>query len=68
MGGSSSKNSEDSGADRQRKKIAIVGLENSGKTTFTHRLKYGETVSTSPTIGFNLESVSTKSLDLICFD
>lgn len=62
------KNKSDKEIQRQRKKIAIVGLENSGKTTFTKRLKYGEVTQTAPTIGFELESVATNTLDLICFD
>ena len=67
MGSSGSKKKEQQEV-RHRKKIAIVGLENSGKTTFTDRLKYGKTTETSPTIGFNLESITTNTLDLVCFD
>ena len=41
--------------------IALVGLENSGKTTFANHLAYGEPKSTLPTIGVNVRFVKNKS-------
>ncbi|XP_053308931.1 uncharacterized protein LOC128471099 [Spea bombifrons] len=41
-------------------RIGMVGLDGAGKTTILYRLKLNETVSTIPTIGFNVET-----LDLI---
>eukprot|EP01084_Bolivina_argentea_P166287 288732_1 len=37
--------------------ILIVGLDSAGKTTLLYKLKLGETVTTIPTIGFNVETV-----------
>ncbi|XP_044174720.1 ADP-ribosylation factor-like [Acropora millepora] len=36
----------------------MVGLDAAGKTTILKKLKLNETVSTIPTIGFNVETVS----------
>jgi ADP-ribosylation factor-like protein 1 len=44
-------------------RILILGLDNAGKTTLLYRLKIGEVVTTIPTIGFNVESVSYKNLN-----
>ena len=38
-------------------KILMLGLDGAGKTTVLYKLKLNETVSTIPTIGFNVESV-----------
>ena len=35
----------------------MIGLDGSGKTTILYRLKYGQYINTSPTIGFNCEKV-----------
>lgn len=39
-------------------RILMVGLDAAGKTTILYKLKLNETVSTIPTIGFNVETVS----------
>ena len=39
-------------------RILMLGLDAAGKTTILYRLKFNETVSTIPTIGFNVETVS----------
>ena len=39
-------------------KILMLGLDAAGKTTVLYKLKLNETVSTIPTIGFNVETVS----------
>ena len=39
-------------------RILMVGLDAAGKTTIFYKLKLNETVSTIPTIGFNVETVS----------
>ncbi|CAI9597066.1 unnamed protein product [Staurois parvus] len=38
-------------------RILMLGLDAAGKTTILYRLKLGETVTTIPTIGFNVETV-----------
>jgi len=49
-------------------RILILGLDNAGKTTLLFRLKLGEVVSTMPTIGFNMESVTYRNLNLNVWD
>ena len=39
-------------------RILMVGLDAAGKTTILYKLKLNETVTTIPTIGFNVETVS----------
>ena len=50
--------------------ILVVGLDNSGKTTIINQLKSEEYQSTDivPTIGFNVEKFTTKSLSITAFD
>lgn len=43
-------------------RILILGLDNAGKTTILYRLKIDQVVSTTPTIGFNVESVQYKNI------
>ncbi|EPE34568.1 P-loop containing nucleoside triphosphate hydrolase [Glarea lozoyensis ATCC 20868] len=43
-------------------------LDNAGKTTLLYRLKIGEVVTTIPTIGFNVESVTYKNLNFNVWD
>ncbi|KAF2860268.1 ADP-ribosylation factor-like protein-like protein 1 [Piedraia hortae CBS 480.64] len=49
-------------------RILILGLDNAGKTTLLYRLKIGEVVTTIPTIGFNVESVTYKNLTFNVWD
>ena len=49
-------------------RVLMVGLDNAGKTTILYKLKLGETVTTIPTIGFNVESVEYKSLKFTVWD
>ncbi|CAG5110924.1 Oidioi.mRNA.OKI2018_I69.chr2.g5271.t1.cds [Oikopleura dioica] len=44
------------GAGRSAK-VAMIGLDNAGKTTILYKLKLQETVSSVPTIGFNVETL-----------
>ncbi|XP_033735367.1 ADP-ribosylation factor 1-like [Pecten maximus] len=39
-------------------RILMLGLDNAGKTTILYKLRLGEVVSTSPTVGFNVENVT----------
>ena len=52
----------------RERRILLLGLDNSGKTTILYRLKLGETVATLPTIGFNLERVRYGNTIFTCFD
>lgn len=46
----------------------MVGLDAAGKTTILYRLKLGEVVTTIPTIGFNVETVTHKNIAFTAWD
>ncbi|KAF2071946.1 hypothetical protein CYY_006740 [Polysphondylium violaceum] len=48
-------------------KIAIIGLENAGKSTLWYRLKVGESGTTTPIL-LSIETVEYKHLNFIVFD
>ena len=52
----------------QQTKIVMVGLDAAGKTTVLYKLKLGEVITTAPTIGFNVETVQYKKLDMMVWD
>ncbi|CAG8539420.1 12512_t:CDS:2 [Dentiscutata heterogama] len=45
-----------------------VGLDGAGKTTILYRLQIGEVVTTIPTIGFNVETVTYKNIKFQVWD
>lgn len=49
-------------------RILLLGLESVGKTTLLYRLKFGEKITVTPTIGFNVESFQYKDLHLNAWD
>jgi len=49
-------------------KIIMLGLDAAGKTTILYKLKFGEVVSTIPTIGFNVEEVVYKNIAFNVWD
>lgn len=49
-------------------KILMVGLDAAGKTTVLYHLKLGELVNSIPTIGFNVETIKYKNLDMCVWD
>jgi len=49
-------------------KILMVGLDAAGKTTILYRFKIGEVISSTPTIGFNVETLKYKRLNLTVWD
>lgn len=50
-------------------KILMLGLDSAGKTTMLYKLKLNETVSTIPTLGFNVETVQpTKNISFTVWD
>eukprot|EP01098_Paradermamoeba_levis_P015976 TRINITY_DN839_c0_g1_i2.p1 TRINITY_DN839_c0_g1~~TRINITY_DN839_c0_g1_i2.p1 ORF type:complete len:198 (-),score=66.53 TRINITY_DN839_c0_g1_i2:177-710(-) len=49
-------------------RLLMVGLDAAGKTTILYKLKLGEIVSTTPTIGFNVEIVEYKNLKFTMWD
>ncbi len=44
-------------------RLVMLGLDAAGKTTTLYKLKLGDVVTTIPTIGFNVETVSYGSLN-----
>mmetsp|Transcript_21574 Transcript_21574/g.52817 ORF Transcript_21574/g.52817 Transcript_21574/m.52817 type:complete len:187 (-) Transcript_21574:237-797(-) len=49
-------------------RIIMVGLDAAGKTTVLYKLKLNETITTIPTIGFNVEKLEHKNVDLTVWD
>lgn len=49
-------------------RILMLGLDAAGKTTILYKLKLNETVTTIPTIGFNVEEVKIKGLSFTVWD
>mmetsp|Transcript_20841 Transcript_20841/g.65558 ORF Transcript_20841/g.65558 Transcript_20841/m.65558 type:complete len:199 (+) Transcript_20841:62-658(+) len=49
-------------------RLVMVGLDAAGKTTILYKLKLAQVVSTVPTVGFNVESVQYRNLDLTVWD
>ena len=50
------------------KKILLLGLDGAGKTTILYKMNLGETVHTIPTVGFNVETIKYKNIELNCWD
>ena len=49
-------------------RILLLGLDAAGKTTVLYKLKMGELVTTIPTIGFNVETIQHKNLEMTIWD
>lgn len=49
-------------------RILMLGLDAAGKTTALYKLKMGDLVTTIPTIGFNVESLKYKNLQMTIWD
>ena len=49
-------------------RILVLGLDNAGKTTILYRLQVGTVVSTIPTIGFNVETLTYKNIKFQVWD
>jgi ADP-ribosylation factor protein 1 len=56
------------GKSNKEHKILMLGLDGAGKTTILYKLKLNEYMSTVPTIGFNVEKVSYKNIDMTVWD
>ena len=46
----------------------ILGLDFSGKTSLLYYLKLGEIITTIPTIGFNVENITSDKIELTLWD
>uniref|UniRef100_A0A3P8UAI9 Uncharacterized protein n=1 Tax=Amphiprion percula TaxID=161767 RepID=A0A3P8UAI9_AMPPE len=47
-------------------RILMLGLDAAGKTTILYKLKLGQSVTTIPTVGFNVETLLKRPQD-VCF-
>jgi ADP-ribosylation factor 1/2 len=52
----------------KRTRLAMIGLDTAGKTTLLYKFKLGEVITTLPTIGFNVETVTYKNLNFTVWD
>jgi len=53
---------------RRERRILLLGLDAAGKTTVLYKLQLGEAVLTIPTVGFNVETVRYKRMDMSVWD
>jgi len=53
---------------RKEIRLVLIGLDLAGKTSILNRLKYTEAGSTTPTVGFNFETISFKNIDFNIWD
>ena len=57
------------GFNKTEARVLMLGLDAAGKTTILYKLKMNETISTIPTIGFNVETVTpTPSVSFTVWD
>ncbi len=49
-------------------RVLILGLDNAGKTSIVYRLQLGNAVRTTPTVGFNLETLTYKNITFQVWD
>ena len=45
-------------------RVLMLGLDAAGKTSVLYKVKLNEIVTTIPTVGFNVENVKYKNLDM----
>jgi len=65
---SKSSSSGDSSNKSSDNHAIMIGLDSSGKTAILYKYKLGEIVTTVPTIGFNVETVSLTNLQMTVWD
>ena len=49
-------------------RILMVGLDGAGKTTLLYQLQLGKPVTTIPTVGFNVETIRHRNIELNVWD
>ncbi|CAM9691631.1 unnamed protein product [Choristocarpus tenellus] len=52
----------------QERRLVMLGLDAAGKTSILYKLHLGENVHTIPTVGFNVEHVQYKKMDMTIWD
>eukprot|EP00743_Colponemidia_sp_Colp-15_P003786 GILK01004083.1.p1 GENE.GILK01004083.1~~GILK01004083.1.p1 ORF type:complete len:182 (+),score=23.73 GILK01004083.1:166-711(+) len=53
---------------RREFRMLMLGLDAAGKTTILYKFKLGEVVTTIPTIGFNVETLTYRNLNMTVWD
>ena len=53
---------------KSTKRVVMVGLDNAGKTTILYKLALDQIVSTIPTVGLNIESITYKDIKFNVWD
>ncbi|CAJ0579486.1 unnamed protein product, partial [Mesorhabditis spiculigera] len=53
---------------KKEMRILMLGLDAAGKTTILYKLKLGQSVTTIPTVGFNVETVTHKKIKFNVWD
>jgi len=53
---------------KEDKRVLLIGLDASGKTSILYHMKMGHLTTTLPTIGFNVETLEFKSISFTCWD
>ena len=53
---------------KKEMRILMLGLDAAGKTTVLYKLKLGQSVTTIPTVGFNVETVTYKNVKFNVWD
>ena len=49
-------------------RLLILGLDGAGKSSIMHKMKFGENISTAPTIGFNVDEIKVGKLSFNVWD
>ncbi len=52
----------------EKRSISMLGLDAVGKSTILYQLKLGKAINSVPTIGFNVETVQHKNLQMTIWD
>lgn len=52
----------------QQARLAMLGLDAAGKTTILYKLNLNETITTIPTVGFNVETINFHNLTMTVWD
>uniref|UniRef100_A0A0N4ZCC6 ADP-ribosylation factor 6 n=1 Tax=Parastrongyloides trichosuri TaxID=131310 RepID=A0A0N4ZCC6_PARTI len=53
---------------KKEMRILMLGLDAAGKTTILYKLKLGQSVTTIPTVGFNVETVTYRNIKFSVWD
>lgn len=54
--------------EKTETRLVMLGLDAVGKTSILYRLHKGQTITTIPTIGFNVETIKYQNIQLTIWD